>query len=115
MKAKVEGIHQVVEDWMFGKERLDIEERYNEIFSCFLGNYHSWINVKRLAESRKALPIYQKWLATVGELLYVNYDFTADENTFPDQLQANIGAIEELCKFVVSEFSEMLDLRPKKK
>ncbi len=115
MKAKEEGIHQVVEDWMFGKERLDIEERYNEIFSCFLGNYHGWINVKKLAESRKALPIYQKWLATVGELLYVNYDFTADENTFLDQLQANIGAIEAFCKLVVSEFSEVLDLRPEKK
>ena len=63
MKAKAEGINQVVEDWMFGKEKLDTEEKYNEIFSYFLGNYHSWINVDKLAGNKKAMPIYQKWLA----------------------------------------------------
>lgn len=114
-KAKREGIHQVVEEWMFGKEKLDIEERYNEIFSYFLGNYHDWINVDKLAKDKRALPIYKKWFGLVGELLYTNYDFTADENTFLEQLKANIDAIEELCKFVVNEFSEMIDLRPKKK
>lgn len=52
MKAKAEGINQVVEDWMFGKEKLDVEERYNEIFSYFLGNYHSWIDMKKLTAAR---------------------------------------------------------------
>ena len=115
MKAKAEGINQVVEDWMFGKEKLDVEERYNEIFSYFLGNYHSWIDMKKLTGSKAAMPIYQKWFAMVGELLYSNYDFTADENAFLDQLKANIDAIQKLCKFVVEEFSEMIDLRPKNK
>ena len=115
MKAKAEGINQVVEDWMFGKEKLDVEERYNKIFSYFLGNYHSWIDMKKLTGSKAAMPIYQKWFAMVGELLYSNYDFTADENAFLDQLKANIDAIEKLCKFVVEEFSEMIDLRPKNK
>ena len=114
-KAKVEGINQVVEDWMFGKEKLDTEERYNEIFSYFLGNYHSWINVDKLAGNKKAMPIYQKWFGMVGELLYCNFDFTADENAFLAQLKRNIDAIEELCKLVVTEFSEMIDLHPKKK
>lgn len=115
MKAKNEGINQVVEDWMFGKEKLDIEERYNEIFSYFLSNYHNWINVNKLAESKNALPIYEEWFALVGKLLYSNYDFTADENAFLEQLKANIDAIEELCKLVVTQFSEMIDLRPRKK
>ena len=115
MKAKNEGINQVVEDWMFGKEKLDVEERYNEIFSYFLGNYHDWINVDKLAGSKKAMPIYQKWFAMVGELLYSNYDFTADENAFLEQLKVNIDLIEELCKYVVTEFSEMINLRPKNK
>ena len=61
------------------------------------------------------MPIYQKWFAMVGELLYCNYDFTADENEFLAQLKKNIDAIEELCKLVVTEFSEMIDLRPKDK
>lgn len=61
------------------------------------------------------MPIYQKWFAMVGELLYSNYDLSADENAFLDQLKANIDAIEKLCKFVVEEFSEMIDLCPKNK
>lgn len=113
MKAKNEGITQVVEDWMFGKEKLDVEERYNEIFSYFLGNYHSWINVNKLAENKKALPIYKKWFALVAELLYSNYDFDAEETVFLDQLKANIDCIEELCKVIVKDFSGLVDLRPK--
>lgn len=113
MKAKYEGINQVVEDWMFGKEKLDAEEQYSEIFSYFLGNYRKWIDVNQLAQNEKAKPIYQKWFAMVGELLYFNYDFMADENAFLRQLRENIDAIEELCQFVVKEFSAMIDLSPK--
>ncbi len=115
MKAKAEGINQVVEDWMFGKEKLDVEERYNEMFSYFLKSYRDWINVDKLTGSKKAMPIYKKWLVMIAELLYTNYDFTADENVFLDQLKINIDTIEEFCKFVVAEFSEMIDLRPRKK
>ena len=115
MKAKAEGINQVVEDWMFGKEKLDLEEEFNEIFTYFICNYHCWIDVDKLAGSKQAIPIYRKWLSMVAELLYGNYDFTADEETYLVQLKANIDTIEELCKLVVTEFSDMIDLRPKDK
>lgn len=113
IKARKEGITQVVEDWMFGKEKLDVEEKFNDIFSYFLDNFYKWINIKKLAGTKKAFPIYQKWFGMVGEILYTNYDFTADESVFLQQLKANIDAIEQLCKFVVTEFAELVDLRPK--
>ncbi len=50
---------QVVEDWMGGKEKLDREERFNALYSYFLANYRKWINVDKLAENKKAFPIYK--------------------------------------------------------
>ena len=112
-KARKESIMQVAENWMCGKEKLDLEERFNHIFSYFLYNHRKWINVDKLAGSKKALPIYKKWFGMVGELLYTNYDFTADDTVFLDQLKANIDAVEELSKLVVTELDEFIDLRPK--
>lgn len=114
-KAKVEGINQVVEDWMFGKDKLDIEEQFNEIFSYFLENYHGWINMDKITGSKKALPIYMKWYSHVGEFLYANYDFESDETVFLNQFKVNIDTIKEFCKEIITEFSEVIDLRPKKK
>ena len=104
-KATREDITQVVEDWMLGEEKLDMEERYSEIFYGFLTNYRSWINVDELAENKKALPLYKKWLVLVADLLYCSYDFSADETVFLEQLKVNISMIEELCKVIVTELS----------
>ena len=113
MKAKDENIMQVVEDWMGGKEKLDREERFNALFSCFLENYRKWINVDKLAENKKAFPIYKKWLALVAELLYANYDFDSDDDGFLEQFKNNIDAIQTISKTIVEEFASLVDLRPK--
>ena len=115
MKAKADGTMQEVESWMFGKERLDIEEEYNNIFSGFLNSFYKWINLDKLAGSKKLLPIYKKWFGIAGELLYVNYDFEADEKAFLEQLKTNISLIQEMCDFVVKEFEGIVDLRSKYK
>ena len=115
MKAKADGTMQQVEAWMFGKERLDIEEAFNNIFSGFLDSFYKWINLDKLSGSKDLLPIYKKWFGLTGELLYCNYDFDADEKSFLEQLRKNISMIEEMCTFVVNEFSGIADLRSKYK
>ena len=113
VKAKDEKIMQVVEDWMGGKEKLDREERFNALYSYFLANYRKWINVDKLAENKKAFPIYKKWAAIVAELLYANYDFDSDDNGFLEQFKTNIDAIQTISEAVVKEFAKPIDLRPK--
>ena len=115
-KAKKEGIRQVVEDWMRGKEKLDIEERYNNIFSKFLAEYFKWINVEKLANSKFAEgKLYTTWLSMTEDLLFNTYDFEADENAFLKQLEKNIKTIEEISKKMVHDFVPYINLKPKVK
>ena len=115
MKAKAEGTMQEVESWMFGKERVDTEETYNNIFGGFLNSFYKWINLEKLAGSKKLLPIYKKWFELTGELLYIHYDFDVNRNVFLEQLKKNISLIEEMCAFGVKEFADIADLRSKHK
>lgn len=114
-KAQADGTSQVVEEWMQGKEKVDLEERYLPIFDNFLKTYHEWIDVEKLAKCNMLEGrLFRIWLANIAEILYMNYDFDADDEAFLAQFALNIKAVETVCKTFVEHFASVIDLRPKK-
>lgn len=113
-KAKQENIFHNVEQWMGGKEKLDLEERFSKIYSEFLTSLRSWIDIEKLAKYQKGQSReYGAWLSMVGHLLYCNYDFEKPETEFPEQFKKNMDLIKTLCEAFVAEMEGKVNLKPK--
>ncbi len=112
--AHQDHICQNVEQWMGGKEKLDLEEKFYLLHSDFLMKIRTWIDVAKLAKYQKGQSKeYGVWLAMVGHLLYCNYDLNKPEDEFPIQFEKNMELIRTLCEAFISEMNAKLDLRPK--
>lgn len=113
-KAQQENIYQNVEQWMGGKEKLDLEERFSKIHSEFLQSVRTWIDVEKFAKYQKGQSReYGVWLSIVGHLLYANYDFERPVEEFPEQFKRNTELIKALCETYVEEMEGKVNLRPK--
>lgn len=110
-KAQAEGTMQNVEAWMFGKEHLDMEDRFNKLYAGFLMRYHDWINVDKLAGIKKdSGALYKKWLAKMSRYLYGEYDHSLGDEAFLIQLQDNIKEMEAYCRDLAEKHP---NLKPK--
>ena len=102
---------QNVEVWMFGKEHLDMEDRFNKLYAGFLMQYHDWINVDKLAGIKKdSGALYKKWLAKMSRYLYGEYDHNLGDEAFLIQLQDNIKEMEAYCRDLAEKHP---NLKPK--
>lgn len=114
-KAKQENIFQNAEQWMGGKERLDVEERFSKIHSDFLQSVRTWIDVEKLAKYQQGQSEeYAAWLSMVGHLLYCNYDFERPVEEFPEQFEKNVEVVKALCEAFVSKMDGKVNLKPKR-
>lgn len=114
-KAQQDHICQNVEQWMGGKEKLDLEEKFYFLHSDLLVKIRTWIDVEKLAKYQNGQSKeYGVWLTMVGHLLYCNYDFDKPEEDFLTQFEKNVKLIQTLCEAFVSKINAKLDLRPKK-
>ena len=114
-QAERQQVYQNVEAWMGGKEKVDLRERYSEIFDQLIFNIRSWINLDKLANYQDGNSAeYASWFALVSFFLYGNYEFEKSDEEFLEMLQGNVRNIQRVCEETVEMCNGRIDLRPRK-
>ena len=112
--AKQNGVQHQVEEWIGGKAKADLEDKYNRIFGQFMTEYRNWINIDRLAKYQKGeSKEYWVWVQVVGDLLYGRYDSVKTEEEFLARLEENIETIRQFSELLVFKMRDKLNLKPK--
>ena len=97
--AKRNGIMQKVVDWLGGSDMKEKSDRYSQLFNRYSAELFRTINLaelRRLDNQEVANKYYQ--MMFIG--FYLNYDFTADEDSFLAQYEENWEKIIDMSRLL---------------
>lgn len=106
-RSRDEHIMQRVVDWVGGKEKKRLSDRYSLIFNQFMREYSSIFDEKKLRNRRQTtIDIFFK---TLGVLIYFMYNFSVDDNTYLDQMEKNLRDALELTRLLMTDADRMME------
>lgn len=103
--------HTVLE-WVGGKEKKDAADRYWVLFDTFTKKMSNIINLEEVYKLQNE-DLKQACFNMMMNLLYIEYDFEADDDAFLAQYEKNTNKILEYLEILAMHPNEKL--RPKKR
>lgn len=106
-RAKSEHITQKVVDWVGGKERKRISDRYSQIFGGFSTEFCKRLDPNVL---EKTPMLHGIFYALVSSMMYSDYDFSVTPDQFLTQMADNMERILQLTDLTMKHPKRILEL-----
>lgn len=108
-RSRREHIQQTMVDWVGGKEKMEIADKYSEIFYRFTAEYGKELKLEKI--KKDASPIsFEMFYGVLGRMIYTDYDDCLTDEQFLNKLEFNLGMALTLVKKVSENPNYLLDV-----
>jgi Fe-S-cluster containining protein len=108
-RSRRDHIEQTVVDWVGGKEKMEVADKYSEIFYRFTSEYGKELKLEKI--KKKAFPVVlEMFFGMLGKMIYSDYDDCLTDEQFLSKLEFNLGMALVLVKKTSENPNYILDV-----